>query len=117
MGAGAAAPLGIRDFHPFTKGAGKAGLRLHSATTQAIAEDYAIRRKAGLEGEAEVADVAVGVDFNVDRLAVTETDPSGNLLQTLVAAATLRSSAGATVSPAKTICMCRFMHLQTNGVI
>ncbi|WP_204117314.1 hypothetical protein [Paraburkholderia sp. C35] len=32
------------DFHPFTKGAGKAGLDLHSTTIQAVAEEYAIRR-------------------------------------------------------------------------
>ncbi|MGB8423916.1 MAG: hypothetical protein WCE85_47385, partial [Paraburkholderia sp.] len=33
------------DFHPFTKGAGKAGLGLHSGTIQAVAEEYATRRK------------------------------------------------------------------------
>ena len=33
------------DFHPFTKGAGKAGLRLHSQTVQAIGDEYATRRK------------------------------------------------------------------------
>ncbi|WP_232072289.1 hypothetical protein [Paraburkholderia pallida] len=33
------------DFHPFTKGAGKAGLGLHSQTLQAIGEEYAVRRK------------------------------------------------------------------------
>jgi hypothetical protein len=33
------------DFHPFTKGAGKAGLGLHSQTIQAIGEEYATRRK------------------------------------------------------------------------
>ncbi|MFP3556224.1 hypothetical protein SB861_36750 [Paraburkholderia sp. SIMBA_049] len=33
------------DFHPFTKGAGKAGLKLHSQTIQAIGEEYAVRRK------------------------------------------------------------------------
>ncbi|OUL70255.1 RNA-guided endonuclease InsQ/TnpB family protein [Paraburkholderia hospita] len=33
------------DFHPFTKGAGKAGLGLHSQTIQAIGEEYAVRRK------------------------------------------------------------------------
>ncbi|MGB8423734.1 zinc ribbon domain-containing protein, partial [Paraburkholderia sp.] len=33
------------DFHPFTKGAGKAGLGLHSGTVQAVAEEYATRRK------------------------------------------------------------------------
>lgn len=32
------------DFHPFTKGAGKAGLDLHSTTIQAVAEEYATRR-------------------------------------------------------------------------
>jgi hypothetical protein len=33
----------------------------------------------------------------------------------LVAVATSHPAAGATVSPAMTICMCRFVHLQTNG--
>ena len=33
------------DFHPFTKGAGKAGLNLHSQTIQAIGDEYALRRK------------------------------------------------------------------------
>lgn len=33
------------DFHPFTKGVGKAGLDLHSGTIQAVAEEYATRRK------------------------------------------------------------------------
>lgn len=33
------------DFHPFTKGASKAGLGLHSQTIQAIGEEYAVRRK------------------------------------------------------------------------
>jgi hypothetical protein len=33
------------DFHPFTKGAGKAGLHLHSQTIQAIGDEYATRRK------------------------------------------------------------------------
>jgi len=33
------------DFHPFTKGAGRAGLRLHSQTIQAIGDEYATRRK------------------------------------------------------------------------
>ncbi|MFM0553585.1 transposase [Paraburkholderia sediminicola] len=33
------------DFHPFTKGAGKAGSKLHSQTIQAIGEEYAVRRK------------------------------------------------------------------------
>ncbi|MGF6757363.1 RNA-guided endonuclease InsQ/TnpB family protein [Paraburkholderia sp. GAS42] len=33
------------DFHPFTKGAGKAGLGLLSGTVQAVAEEYATRRK------------------------------------------------------------------------
>ncbi|QBR03675.1 RNA-guided endonuclease InsQ/TnpB family protein [Paraburkholderia pallida] len=33
------------DFHPFTRGAGKAGLHLHSQTLQAIGEEYAVRRK------------------------------------------------------------------------
>lgn len=33
------------DFAPFTKGAGKAGIPLHSQTIQAIAEEYATRRK------------------------------------------------------------------------
>lgn len=33
------------DFHPFTKGASKAGLGLHSQTIQAIGEGYATRRK------------------------------------------------------------------------
>ncbi|WP_341319439.1 transposase [Paraburkholderia sp. IMGN_8] len=33
------------DFHPFTKGAGKAGLDLHSGTIQAVTEEYATRRK------------------------------------------------------------------------
>jgi putative transposase len=33
------------DFHPFTKGSSKAGLRLHSQTIQAICEEYATRRK------------------------------------------------------------------------
>ncbi|EIM99503.1 transposase, orfB, partial [Paraburkholderia hospita] len=28
------------DFHPFTRGAGKAGLGLHSQTIQAIGEEY-----------------------------------------------------------------------------
>jgi putative transposase len=33
------------DFAPFTKGAAKEGLNLHSQTIQAISEEYAIRRK------------------------------------------------------------------------
>ncbi|QBR03736.1 RNA-guided endonuclease InsQ/TnpB family protein [Paraburkholderia pallida] len=33
------------EFHPFTKGAGKAGLGLHSQTLQAIGEEYAVRHK------------------------------------------------------------------------
>ena len=33
------------DFHPYTKGAGKAGLSLHSQTIQAVGEEYASRRK------------------------------------------------------------------------
>ena len=33
------------DFHPFTRGAGKAGLNLHSQTIQAIGDEYAVRRK------------------------------------------------------------------------
>jgi hypothetical protein len=32
-------------FHPFTKGAGKAGLGLHSGTIHAVVEEYATRRK------------------------------------------------------------------------
>jgi hypothetical protein len=31
------------DFHPFTKGAGKASLALHSTTVQAVAEEYTTR--------------------------------------------------------------------------
>src|SRR5471032_2314669 len=33
------------DFAPFTKGASKAGIALHSQTIQGIAEEYALRRK------------------------------------------------------------------------
>ena len=33
------------DLHPFLKGAGKAGLDLHSQTLQAIAEEYVVRRR------------------------------------------------------------------------
>lgn len=33
------------DFRPFTGGAGEAGLGLHSTTIQAVAEEYAVRRK------------------------------------------------------------------------
>jgi hypothetical protein len=33
------------DFAPFTKGAGKEGIPLHSQTIQAISEEYATRRK------------------------------------------------------------------------
>ncbi|MFM0350679.1 hypothetical protein [Paraburkholderia sp. RL17-347-BIC-D] len=33
------------DFHLFTKGAGRAGLDLHLATIQAVAEEYAVRRR------------------------------------------------------------------------
>jgi putative transposase len=38
-------PLSGYDFHPFTKGAGKAGLGLHWGTIQAVTEEYATRRK------------------------------------------------------------------------
>jgi putative transposase len=37
--------LSGHDFYPFTKGAGKTGLRLHSQTIQAIGDEYATRRK------------------------------------------------------------------------
>lgn len=37
--------LSADDFHPFTQGAGEAGLNLHSQTSQAIGEEYATRRK------------------------------------------------------------------------
>ena len=33
------------DLHPYTKGAGDAGLKLHSQTIQAVAEEFVIRRK------------------------------------------------------------------------
>ncbi|ANB76543.1 hypothetical protein AYM40_30555 [Paraburkholderia phytofirmans OLGA172] len=37
------------DFHPYTKCVGKVGLGLHSGTIQAVAEEYAMRRKQARE--------------------------------------------------------------------
>ncbi|BCG02487.1 hypothetical protein PPGU19_070550 (plasmid) [Paraburkholderia sp. PGU19] len=36
--------LSAYDFNPYTKGAGKAGLHLHSRTTQEIGDEYPTRR-------------------------------------------------------------------------
>jgi putative transposase len=63
------------DFAKFTRGATKEGLHLHSQTVQAIAEEYATRRrqfgKVRLGGASPPAAVAASVGFRSRKLRFT----------------------------------------------